>query len=110
MQEIRYVAGYSYNGTNNDISAKVRSCREPAVEPSYDNGYDGNALFIGADNVGNAYVTGYSINRTDYDVITIKYDTDRGRCLDPEIRQRLWTAFLLGAFDPAGNIYVTGLV
>jgi len=110
-----YVAGASYGiGTSRDcVTVKYNSAGDTLWARYYDGGanhYDDlDDLVI--DDAGNVYVTGRSIaSATQYDIVTIKYDTDG-------VEQ--WVARYAGdygdddegiaiAVDDDGNVYVFG--
>jgi uncharacterized delta-60 repeat protein len=71
------VTGYSYGGSSRNDYATV--AYSSAGMPLWTNRYNGPAnaddyaVALAADTSGNVYVTGYSSNGTNYDIVTIKY-------------------------------------
>jgi uncharacterized delta-60 repeat protein len=111
-----FIAGSTYNNTNNDILALAYSS---SGVPLWTNRYDGAAhsndvaTAIGVDGNGDVYVTGYSQKATslyDYDYVTLKYS---------KAGVPLWTNYYDGPAqgidqaaalktDGSGNVIVTG--
>lgn len=77
-----YLVGSIDNGNDEDyFVAKVDGATDSLVWTSVYNGPDNNidqATGCSLDSMGNLYVTGFSHNGTDFDVLTIKYDAATG--------------------------------
>lgn len=105
-----FVTGTSDNGTNFDfVTLKYSAVGELIWEQYGDRGDTDRATDMLADATGNIYVTGRSQNTANnYDYYTLKYNTDGGLLwsnvydyVEDDRPNRM-------AFDPSGNILVTG--
>src|SRR5262249_20309857 len=96
------VTGYSYNGTNNNYTAKYRSADGALLWEKRDNG--GNAVMV-VDGSGNVLVTGTSYNGTNNNYIA-KYAAEDGALLWEKRGNSSWARAL--AVDGSGNVLVTG--
>lgn len=106
-----YVTGRSHNGTNYDIvTVKYDSAGNQlwATTP-YDGGDSDLAVALAVDGSGNVFVTGQSHNGTDFDYITLQYDSSGA--------QQWATPYDNGgnedvpvgiALDGSGNVVVSG--
>lgn len=67
------------------------------------------ATALAVDDSGNVYVTGYSFNGTDNDIVTIKYDANTGAQLWADVYDagNNDEAVDIGV-DSSGNVYITG--
>ena len=108
-----YVVGYSSNGTNDDyLTIKYNADGDTLWSRRYNGPANGGDRASGCavDGLGNLYVVGQSHNGSNYDCLTIKYNT---------AGDTLWTCLFNGPFngsdgasdcavDGIDNIYVTG--
>ncbi len=110
-----YVTGYTNNGSNEDyLTIKYNSNTGDTIWTRRYNGSANsldNAFGCAVDTSGNLYVTGYSSNGSNYDYLTIKYNSTTG--------DTIWTRRDNGSannydyafdcsVDGSGYLYVTG--
>lgn len=111
-----YVIGTSYNGVNNDyLTIKYNASNGDTLwTRRYDGTASGNDEAFGCafDGTGNLYVSGYSYNGSDYNILTVKYN---------ENGEILWTRKSTDTLDSlrfphtdcvtdgSGNVYVIGM-
>ena len=108
-----YVTGRSSNSSNEDFLTVAYDSAGTEVWAKAKNGSANNvdvALALAADGSGNVYVTGYSYNGTNYDCLTVAYDsagTELWARLKNGAANRDDMAYAL-AVDGSGNVYVVG--
>ena len=108
-----YVTGVSYNGANDDYLTVAYDSAGTELWAKVKNGaansYD-YAYALAVDGSGNVYVTGISYNGSDYDYLTVAYDS-AGTELWAKVKNGAANsdnrAYAL-AVDGSGNVYVTG--
>ena len=105
-----YVTGESYNGIDYDyFTIKYNGTDGETIwQKASDSGNEDYGYGIAVDDTGNVYVTGGSYNGTNYDYLTIKYNSSRTL-----VWQEAWGGgnddYGYGiAIDSSGNVYVTG--
>jgi len=112
-----YVTGTSYNGTNNDyLTIKYNvSNGDTLWTRRYDGTAGGSDEAFGSawDGSGNLYVSGYSYNGLNYNLLTVKYDAN-GNTLwtrkSPDTLDSLRFPKTDCVADGSGNVYVVGMV
>ena len=113
-----YVSGFSNDGTKDNLVVlklnnngnitwqKMFNTASSITPDTYENEYSGMVM----DNIGNIYLTGYSSNGSNYDVIVVKVDNEGNKIWDKRINSsnngndRGYDI----TTDNKGNIYVTG--
>jgi hypothetical protein len=110
-----YLVGSIDNGNDEDyFVAKVDGATDSLLWTSVYNGPDNNidqATGCSLDSMGNLYVTGFSHNGTDFDVLTIKYSTATGaqgwvKRYNTGLKTNEYASSC--AADRFGNLIVTG--
>ncbi len=104
------VAGYSYNGTDNDyLTIKYDRNLDQLCSTVYDGGNNDCAYGIAVDSNNNIFVTGYSSNTiSGNDYFTIKYDQDLGIISSVTYKGGNSDEACGIVVDGDGNVIVTG--